>query len=226
MIVENRHQGLGWTAIITAFILFVTRATFYHRNFEALHRDLEEARAGLEFLSYTDALTGIANRRAIEETLNYEWRCSLRSHSPLSFLLIDVDFFKQVNDRHGHRTGDEYLIAITGALHASVRRSIEVIGRYGGDEFAIVLPSSDASAAEKIAERVCHEVRQLRIENPSTATGFATVSIGVATCLTFSELMPGGFLSAADDALYAAKRAGRNCWRSAGLLLEESRVVP
>jgi diguanylate cyclase (GGDEF)-like protein len=225
MIVENRYHGLGWTATITAFILFVTRATFYHRNFEALQRDLEGARAGLERLSYTDSLTGIANRRAIEEALNYEWKHSLLSSSPLSFLLIDVDFFKQVNDRHGHRVGDEYLIAIIGALRASVFRSIDVIGRYGGDEFAVVLPSSDASAAEKIAERVCHEVRQLRIENPSTATGFATVSIGVATCLIFTERMPGGLLSATDDALYAAKRAGRNCWRSAGLLPEESRVL-
>jgi diguanylate cyclase (GGDEF)-like protein len=179
----------------------------------------------LERLSYTDSLTGIANRRAIEEALDYEWKHSLRSKSPISFLLIDVDFFKQVNDRHGHRTGDEYLIAITGALRASVFRSIDVIGRYGGDEFAVVLPCSNASAAEIIAERVCHEVRQLRIENPSTATGFATVSIGVATCLTFTELMPGGLLSAADDALYAAKRAGRNCWRSACLLQEESRVL-
>lgn len=225
MIVENQYPTLGRAAILIAFLVFVTRATFYHRSFEAFHHDLEEARAGLERLSYTDGLTGVANRRALEKALSSEWERSLRSGSPLSFLLIDVDFFKQVNDRHGHRAGDEYLIAISGALHAAVFRSIDVIGRYGGDEFAVVLSSTDASAAETVGERMCQEVRKLPIENFSIATGFATVSIGIATCFTFTEPTPGGLLNAADDALYAAKRAGRNCWRSVCLSPEENRTA-
>ena len=223
MVVENQYQTLGRTAVVAAFIVFVARATFYHRSFEALQHDLEDARARLERLSYTDGLTGVANRRALEKALNSEWQHGLRSGHPLSFLLIDVDFFKQVNDHYGHRTGDEYLIAIAGALRASVLRSIDVIGRYGGDEFAVVLPGTDASAAEMVAERVCHEVRKLYIENSSTVTGFATISIGIATRLAFREPTPEGLLSAADDALYAAKRAGRNCWRSESSQLVESR---
>jgi diguanylate cyclase (GGDEF)-like protein len=222
MIVENRFQTLGRVAVITAFIVFVARATIYHKSFEALHHHLEDARAGLERLSYTDGLTGVANRRALEKALNFEWEHSLRSGCPLSFLLVDVDFFKQVNDQHGHRTGDQYLIAISGALSCSVFRSIDVVGRYGGDEFAVVLPSSDVSAAEVVAERLCHEVRKLRIENCSSSTGFATISVGIATCLAFREPTPGGLLSAADAALYTAKRAGRNCWRSERLPLEEN----
>lgn len=219
VIVENRYQALGRAAVITAFIFFVMRATFYHRSFEALHHDLEEARTGLERISYTDGLTGVANRRALEKALNSEWERSLRSGSPLSFLLIDVDFFKQVNDQHGHQAGDEYLIAIAGALRASVFRSIDVVGRYGGDEFAVVLPSTDAFAAEMVAERACHEVRKLHIENYSTVTGFATISVGIGTCMAFMEPTPAGLMTAADDALYVAKRVGRNCWRSVSLPL-------
>jgi len=213
LVVATRYQGLGCAAIITAFTLFVVRATFYHRSFEALHSDLEEARAGLERLSYTDGLTGVANRRALEKALDSEWEHSLRSGSPLSFLLVDVDFFKQANDRHGHQTGDEYLIAMAGALRASLHRSIDVIGRYGGDEFAAILPSTDAAAAEIVAERMCRGVRELRIEHSATATGFATISVGIATCLTFTEPTPALLLHAADAALYDAKGAGRNCWR-------------
>lgn len=217
IIVETRYRGLGHTAIITAFTLFVVRATFYHRSFEALHRDLEDARTKLEHLSYTDGLTGIVNRRALEKALYSEWEHCIRSDSPLSFILIDVDFFKQANDRHGHQAGDRYLIAIAGALRASLHRSIDIIGRYGGDEFAAILPSTDAGAAEIVAERMCHDVRQLRIENSATTTGFATISVGIATCLTFMEPTPALLLHTADAALYDAKRAGRNCWRSRSL---------
>lgn len=213
IIVESRYQILGHAAISTAFILFVVRATFYHRSFEALQRDLEDARAGLERLSYTDGLTGVANRRALEEALRSEWEHSVRSGSPLSFILIDADFFKQINDQRGHQAGDEYLIAMAGALRASLHRSIDVIGRYGGDEFAAILPSTDAAAAGIVAERMCREVRQLRIANCATATGFATISVGSATSLTFMEPTPALLLNAADEALYDAKGAGRNCWR-------------
>jgi len=219
IIVETRYQSLGRTAIITAFVLFVVRATFYHRSFEALHRDLEGARAELEHLSYTDGLTGVVNRRALEKALCSEWEHCIRSGSPLSFILIDVDFFKQANDRHGHQAGDEYLIAIAEALRASLHRSIDIIGRYGGDEFAAILPSTDAGAAEIVAERMCHGVRQLRIENSATTTGFATISMGIATCLTFMEPPPALLLHTADAALYDAKRSGRNCWRSRSLAL-------
>jgi diguanylate cyclase (GGDEF)-like protein len=220
IIVESQYQSLGRAAVITAFVLFVTRATFYHRSFEALHRDLEEARASLEHLSYTDGLTGVANRRALEKALLAEWNRSIRSGSPLSFLLIDVDFFKQVNDRRGHQAGDDYLVAISGALCIPLRRSIDVIGRYGGDEFAVVLPSTDSTGAETVAEKMCREVQQLRVENSATATGFATISIGVVTCLTFTD--PSALLEAADAALYDAKHAGRNCWRSNQLKPGES----
>jgi diguanylate cyclase (GGDEF)-like protein len=165
-------------------------------------------------------LTGVANRRALEKALLAEWNRSIRSGSPLSFLLIDVDFFKQVNDRRGHQAGDDYLVAISGALCIPLRRSIDVIGRYGGDEFAVVLPSTDSTGAETVAEKMCREVQQLRVENSATATGFATISIGVVTCLTFTD--PSALLEAADAALYDAKHAGRNCWRSNQLKPGES----
>ena len=214
LIIENTYPALAHAALLAAFILFVVRSTFYQRSFEILQRDLESARARMEELSFTDALTGVANRRAIEKALDSEWQHGIRSGSPLSFLLIDVDFFKTINDHDGHRAGDEYLTAIAGTLAAAIRRSIDLAGRYGGDEFAVILPSTDRAAAEHVAENICNAVRLLYLRNGSSPTGFATVSVGVATCAAFNELTPADLLIAADQALYEAKEAGRNGWRA------------
>ena len=213
-VVDNNYPALARAAILTAFALFVARSTFYQRSFETLQRDLQHVQRRLEELSYTDALTSLANRRAVEKALHSEWKHSARSGSSLSFLLIDVDFFKTINDEYGHQAGDEYLVAIARTLKTTLQRSIDVVGRYGGDEFAIILPSTDGAAAEKVAENICNAVHQLRMQNRSTTTGFATLSIGIATSVTFSEPTPDLLLGAADAALYGAKDSGRNCWRS------------
>ena len=221
ILVEGRYPPLGHAAIATAFVLFVARATFYQRNFEVLQSNLENVHASLKLLSNTDELTGVANRRALENAFFSEWQHGMRSGSPLSVFLIDVDFFKSINDQLGHQAGDEYLVAIVGALYSPLRRSIDIVGRYGGDEFVAILPSTDAAAAETTAEKLCDAVRQLHIENRSTGTGFATISIGIATCATFLGSTPNLLLGAADAALYDAKASGRNCWRSRRLALED-----
>ncbi len=219
IVVEGAHPTLGHGAILTAFFLFVARATFYQRNFERLHSDLENAQVRLKYLSLTDELTSVANRRALGAALQADWDRSVRSGSPLSFLLIDVDFFKQVNDRYGHKAGDDYLIAIARALEVAVLRSIDTIGRYGGDEFAVILPNTDVAAAAEVAERICREVSDLHIENSATSTGFATLSIGVATAFPCIGPTAEGLLRDADSALYDAKKAGRNCWRATSQII-------
>ena len=155
----------------------------------------------------------MSNRRAFDRALEQEWQRSARSGLPLSLFLIDVDYFKQLNDIAGHPAGDACLIRIAGALRAALPRSTDVLGRYGGDEFAAILPNTDASAAQVVAERLCEAVRMLAIDHPATASGHATVSLGIGSCARVAGEHPTRLLAAADSALYKAKAAGRDGWR-------------
>jgi diguanylate cyclase (GGDEF)-like protein len=215
--VQPRQPGLGVIAIIVAFITFTARTVIYLRNFEQAQAALERAQEQLKELSYTDALTCVSNRRAFDRALEQEWQHSSRSGLPLSLILIDVDFFKQLNDIAGHQAGDACLIRIAGALRAALPRSTDVLGRYGGDEFAAILPSTDAAAAQIVAERLCDAVRMLAIAHPATASGHATVSLGIGSCARVAGKHPTSLLAAADSALYKAKAAGRDGWYAQSL---------
>jgi diguanylate cyclase (GGDEF)-like protein len=170
----------------------------------------------LERLSTADPLTAIANRRAFDDALDAEWRRALRSRTPLALLLVDVDCFKPFNDTYGHVAGDQCLRAIAKVLASGGRRAGETIARYGGDEFAILLPGTDLAKASVLARRLRDEVVALALPNEnSTVAAQVTISIGVAALLVTAEtnrLLPGPTLlvEAADRALYAAKLAGRN----------------
>ena len=154
-------------------------------------------------LSITDPLTGLLNRRYIEERLLEEINRSGRSSEPLSFLMLDVDEFKSYNDRFGHPAGDEALRMVGTILKETVRGA-DVAARYGGEEFSILLPETSSGEASVIAERIRFRVEQTEFPNRSV-----TVSIGIAT---FSDAFAGtnDLISAADKALYRAKREGRN----------------
>ena len=181
-------------------------------------RDLEQANAHLakaietlHHISTQDGLTGVANRRHFDETLALEWRRAARSRSPLSLLMLDIDYFKAFNDSTGHQSGDECLRQVSRALRDAVHRAADLVSRYGGEEFAILLPETDAEQVTVIAENIRKEIEALNIEHPSAPLGHITVSIGVSTCVpprdgTGSE----AFVRVADDALYDAKRLGRN----------------
>ena len=214
--VQSIQRELGLTAIVAAFLVFATRSTVYLRSFERAQLLLESASERLEELSYTDELTGVANRRAFDQALRAEWQRGSRSGSPLSLILIDIDYFKQLNDSAGHQAGDACLSKIARALRAALPRSIDVLGRYGGDEFAAILPSTDGPSAENVATRLCDMVEALAIPNPATATGYATISLGIGTSTLFEEDAT-RLLGLADIALYRAKAAGRNRWRSLSL---------
>ena len=177
-------------------------------------RRLEEANAALARAAHTDGLTGIGNRRALDEALIREIGRSTRNRSPVSVVLADVDNFKLYNDRHGHLAGDECLRKVAHALRDSLKRSADFIGRYGGEEFCLVLPDTAAADALHIAERARLAIMDLKI--PAAREGArVTASFGVATHSSGDGCTPEAVLSEADEALYTAKHDGRNrTWHS------------
>ncbi len=169
---------------------------------------LRGANQDLKRLANTDVLTGLANRRRFMEVLEGEIDRAERYDRPLSLVLVDLDHFKEVNDTHGHAGGDEVLRATAGVL-ASVCRDVDLAARIGGEEFAILLPETRASGAERVAERVRSRIAQGHHRAPSGAGFRITASAGVASL--GREVGSGeALLQAADDALYRAKGEGRN----------------
>lgn len=164
--------------------------------------------------SNMDGLTGIPNRRAFDNLLGQEWRRGARLGSPLSLILLDIDHFKQFNDHYGHLAGDECLRQVSQAL-ASVGRSIDFVGRYGGEEFVCILPHTDAVGAVKVGERLQNAVNSLAIQHEhSTAAEHVTISMGVATTMPDMAAPAEDLILNADKMLYQAKGKGRNCLES------------
>jgi diguanylate cyclase (GGDEF)-like protein len=173
---------------------------------------LRQLAAELESQTLVDGLTGIANRRRFDLHLDDEFRRAKRSASPLSLIMIDVDYFKDYNDNYGHQRGDECLALIAGTLAGALRRSRDLVARYGGEEFAVILPDTNEDGVLQIAESMRSEVEALQVEHAfSGVAGHVTVSLGVSTITPEHAAMSGSLIHAADRALYQAKRLGRNC---------------
>lgn len=172
---------------------------------------LEQANEQLKAISVTDGLTGVANRRRFDEKLSVEWNRALRQAHPLSLLLLDIDYFKRVNDELGHLVGDDCLIEVASLCHAEIQRSGDLLARYGGEEFGILLPATPDEGAVQVAERLRQAIARSSVH---TAGGVApvnlTVSVGVATMVPSSGMLPQDLIRRADEALYAAKAGGRN----------------
>jgi len=160
-------------------------------------------------IANTDVLTFLPNRRKIMVDLQEEVIRSNRYHTPLSISLLDLDHFKNINDTYGHTTGDEVLRSVAARLREQIRHP-DTIGRYGGEEFLIVLPSSEITAAGEQAERLCQQVRAMQIDF-NKHTFKVTISIGVAQYRIGNENWE-QFLHRADEALYKAKDLGRDQW--------------
>jgi diguanylate cyclase (GGDEF)-like protein len=172
---------------------------------------LNKANLKLADLLRTDALTEIANRRSLDETIAREWKRAVRDDAPLSVLMIDVDFFKAFNDRYGHARGDACLRLIAQCLARTGREGLDTCARYGGEEFVLVLPNTPQESARKIATRVCEAVLAMRIEHAdSPPAGVITVSAGVATMAPHARESIAELMAKADTSLYSAKRRGRN----------------
>jgi diguanylate cyclase (GGDEF)-like protein len=178
---------------------------------EILEERVRERTAELEKLSMTDALTGVANRRRLDEQIGLEWDRAVRASNPLSVVLIDIDHFKELNDSLGHGPADRALVAFARELKEVTRRPADLVARYGGDEFVIVLPETGPDGAMCVAKQVQMAVHWLNIPNPgSPISARITVSQGVATVWPAKKGDSSGLMLEADQALYKAKEAGKN----------------
>jgi diguanylate cyclase (GGDEF)-like protein len=175
---------------------------------------LESANTQLETLSLEDDLTGIANRRSFERALADEWNRAKRHEQSLALVLLDLDHFKDLNDRLGHPAGDDCLRRVGAFLAESIKRSGEVVARYGGEEFAILLPGTEADVAIRVAEALRDGIERLVIPY-DRGTRRMTASGGVAAMVPRAASSPESLVASADRALYAAKHSGRNCVRLA-----------
>lgn len=174
--------------------------------------ELRKALARVEANSRIDGLTGLSNRRHLEERLKAIWNMALRSGKPVSAIMIDIDCFKEYNDSLGHTAGDECLKRISKALNDGLLRDHDVVARYGGEEFIIVLYDSDSDGAERVARRILERVRELNLPHPeSHVATMVTISAGFATGLAVDLGDPHALVNCADKALYQAKEKGRNC---------------
>ena len=172
---------------------------------------LSELQRELEDLSYKDGLTGVANRRRFDSVLDIEWKAAQRTKSPLSLVMIDIDFFKQYNDHYGHVQGDEALKRVAHTLGARAARPRDFLARYGGEEFVLVLPDTDAAGAEHVAARCRQAIVDEAIPHErSTVAACVTVSLGVGTLVPTADDKPVAFLEEVDKNLYRAKQGGRN----------------
>jgi diguanylate cyclase (GGDEF)-like protein/PAS domain S-box-containing protein len=172
---------------------------------------LAEANLQLEILARQDGLTGLANRRQFDETLEVEIRRAIRDQTPLSLIMIDVDSFKAFNDYYGHHAGDDCLRRVGLALMDTSHRPADLSARYGGEEFVLLLPNTAESGALAIAERARRAVRSLEIEHLPTPEKIVTISLGVASVVPANGPDDaGGLVKAADKALYASKMRGRD----------------
>jgi diguanylate cyclase (GGDEF)-like protein len=189
-------------AIMAVLILFVIGATLF------LAREIDRraaAEAKLEELAITDALTGLRNRRKFDDEIDSEWRRAVRQKTPLALLMIDADHFKAFNDTYGHQAGDQVLVGIAICISDSAQRPGDCAARYGGEDFALLLPGCGPTDAFRIAETIRHKVMQW-----SEGLAASTVSVGVASLTPGPNMHWTLLLEAADKALYAAKANGRN----------------
>jgi diguanylate cyclase (GGDEF)-like protein/PAS domain S-box-containing protein len=165
----------------------------------------------LEALSFKDGLTNIANRRRFNASLELEWASARREQQPLSLLMIDIDYFKQYNDLYGHLRGDQCLVDIAQTLSLALDGPRDLVARFGGEEFVILLPAADAATAWNVAQRCERLIQKQAITHAlSPHERRLTVSIGVGTIIPGEQANPASFTDSIDQQLYAAKNNGRN----------------
>jgi diguanylate cyclase (GGDEF)-like protein len=176
-----------------------------------LKLELEEKNKELEHISLMDGLTGVANRRYFDIKLAEEWNRSLRTKTPLSLIMFDIDFFKPFNDTYGHIKGDDCLKQLARRLQNLLKRAGEIVARYGGEEFAIILPQTSMEDAKKTALFLQNGINELKIvHEKSTVAPYVTVSMGIACIVPKKPNLHLNLIRGADHALYQAKRQGRN----------------
>jgi two-component system chemotaxis family response regulator WspR len=177
---------------------------------QLLEQQLQADNQMLQKMATQDGLTGIANRRAFDEKLAYEWKLGRRERSSLVLVLCDVDHFKAYNDTYGHVLGDQCLRAIAGVLDTVIRRPADMAARYGGEEFALILPNTDTEGALHIVNRLRRTLQARALPHQSSPIGTVSLSFGLAEVVPSDPFDVSDLVQAADAALYRAKAEGRD----------------
>jgi diguanylate cyclase (GGDEF)-like protein len=216
---NSGRYDLGWYVgrvygLIGSGFLLVTLLSEFIRNYGRLFElsdALSQANTALEELSFLDSLTGLANRRSFDEYIVSQFGAAKRLAQPVALVICDVDHFKLYNDRYGHQAGDDCLQRVAAAIQACCRRPTDRACRYGGEEFAVILPGIDGKGAAQIAEQFRESVAKLNLPHGASPSGHrVTLSAGVAVEVPTAIATVAELIQAADAALYQAKREGRN----------------
>ena len=220
-----QQRAEGFATLITLFgiyivLMYVSALKFHARlnrslllrfENEGLANRLAHSNVKLATLADTDELTGLRNRRAMFKRLNEEWNRHHRARKPLTLMYLDIDCFKQYNDTYGHECGDQCMVRIAQLLQDHAQRSSDLAARFGGEEFALILPETSLKEAEPIAASILQELHLLQIPHAtSTVAGHTTISIGIAALIPDRPDNDIVLRQAADEALYKAKNSGRN----------------
>lgn len=197
--------------VLSAKLRAMERIATMRRDLDLVSKQLAEANKHLKWLSLHDPLTKVANRRFFDHVLTQEWNRQRRHGKPLNLLLIDVDDFKAYNDFYGHQHGDDCLSRVASLLQQRVQRSSDFLCRYGGEEFAVILPMLSPEEAYQLAERLRLDVAEARLEHRASSTAsYVTVSIGVASVIPSASSTATDLIVSADKKLYKAKSSGKN----------------
>jgi len=203
-VVHVMRDEAGEVEALIGFMFDISERKHAEQKLVELQKQLEE-------YSYKDGLTGVANRRMVDSTLDVEWANAQRTLQPLSLILLDIDYFKQYNDHYGHIQGDDCLKSVGQALTAAANRPRDLVGRFGGEEFVLILPETDADAARQVAERCRRLLRERCIPHEkSGVASLLTISLGVGTIIPPRHDRALTFVEAVDRLLYRAKQGGRN----------------
>jgi diguanylate cyclase (GGDEF)-like protein len=211
LVAHNYSTARKWQEWEIAFLQKLSTQVTLAIQQSELYAQLKNANQQLRQLAILDGLTGIANRRYFDRILNKEWKRLTREQQPLSLLLCDIDYFKDYNDTYGHPSGDRCLTEVAAVLKQATKRAADLVARYGGEEFAVILPNTNAKGALVVANAIRQKLHKLQLPHGKSAVSkYVTLSIGSATKIPNPNQNPSSLIKMADDALYRAKKAGRD----------------